>query len=53
METLNRILRDLAEAYAQGLRADLGEDVISVVLFGSVARGEATPYSDIALSRGE
>ena len=49
MESLNRTLRDLAEAYAQGLRVDLGDDVISVVLFGSVARGEATPYSDIDL----
>jgi predicted nucleotidyltransferase len=46
---LNRILRDLAEEYAQGLRVDLGDDVISIVLFGSVARREATPYSDIDL----
>lgn len=49
METLNRILRDLAEEYAQGLRTDLGDDLISVVLFGSVARGEATAYSDVDL----
>src|SRR5574337_79587 len=49
MDALNRALRKLAEGYAQGLRRDLGDDVISVVLFGSVARGEATPYSDIDL----
>ncbi|MDE2058519.1 MAG: nucleotidyltransferase domain-containing protein [candidate division NC10 bacterium] len=49
MDVLNRRLRDLAEAFAQGLRADLGDDVISVVLFGSVARGEANPYSDVDL----
>lgn len=49
MDALNRALRKLAKAYAQGLRADLGDDVISVVLFGSLARGEATPYSDIDL----
>lgn len=49
MDALNRRLRNLAEAYAQGLRAELGDDLISVVLFGSVARGEATAYSDVDL----
>lgn len=49
MDALNRALRKLAKVYAQGLRADLGDDVISVVPFGSVARGEATPYSDVDL----
>jgi hypothetical protein len=49
MDALNRALRKLADGYAKGLKRDLGDDVISVVLFGSVARGEATLYSDIDL----
>lgn len=42
------ILRDLAERYAQLLVPCLG-DLVSVVLFGSVARGDATAISDIDL----
>lgn len=49
MDALNRQLRNLTEVYVQGLGAELGEDVVSVVLFGSVAREEATPYSDVDL----
>lgn len=49
MDALSKTLRDLAEEYVEGLRADLGDALKSVVLFGSVARGEATPYSDIDL----
>ncbi len=49
MESLNKILRELAEEYAEQLRVDLKDDLVSVVLFGSVARGEASPYSDIDL----
>lgn len=38
-----RLLRDLK----QRLRALYGERLARVVLFGSVARGEDTPYSDV------
>lgn len=43
------ILRGLAERYAAHLRTALGDRLVSVVLFGSVARGDAGPSSDIAL----
>lgn len=49
MDALSKTLRDLAEEYVEGLRADLRDALESVVLFGSVARGEATAYSDIDL----
>ena len=49
MNSLSRTLRKLADEYAEGLRADLGDALVSVALFGAVARGEATPYSDIDL----
>lgn len=44
---LNRTLRRIAEQYALALEEDLGEALRAVVLFGSVARGEAGPGSDI------
>lgn len=44
---LNETLRGLAREYAEAVEALLGESLVSVVLFGSVARGEATPLSDI------
>ena len=44
---LNETLRLLARKYAEIARETLGDDLVSVVLFGSVARGEATPTSDI------
>lgn len=46
---LNRDLRRLAEAYALAAREVLGDNLTSVVLFGSVARGEAGPGSDVDL----
>jgi predicted nucleotidyltransferase len=46
---LNEALKNLAEKYAQLAREHLGTNLISVALFGSVARGEATPSSDIDL----
>ena len=46
---LNRTLRDLAEQYAAVGQAVLGDNLTSVVLFGSVARGRAGPESDIDL----
>ena len=38
-----------AEAFATALRQRLGDDLLSVVLYGSVARGAAHPESDIDL----
>lgn len=49
MKSLHDILRDLARAYVEGLKAELGDSLVSVVLFGSVVRGETTPNSDIDL----
>jgi len=42
-------LFELAREYSQELSRCLGEDLISVVLYGSVARREATPTSDVDL----
>ena len=50
MESLSKTLRQIAEEYVEELKADLGEALVWVALFGSVARGEATPYSDIDLT---
>ncbi|RMF38473.1 MAG: nucleotidyltransferase domain-containing protein [Chloroflexi bacterium] len=46
---LNETFKELALAYTEALKADLGEALVAVVLFGSVARGEAGPQSDIDL----
>jgi predicted nucleotidyltransferase len=46
---LNEALKNLAEKYARLAREHLGTNIISVTLFGSVAREEATPNSDIDL----
>jgi len=43
------VLRRLAERYTEQLRVALGDRLVSVVLFGSVARGEASQGSDIDL----
>jgi predicted nucleotidyltransferase len=45
----NDALRAAAERYAALLRDAFGDQLVSVVLFGSVARGEARPDSDIDL----
>lgn len=42
-------LRALADAYSQALVHALGRELVSVVLYGSVARGEARPGSDVDL----
>ncbi|MFN8643281.1 MAG: nucleotidyltransferase domain-containing protein [Candidatus Binatia bacterium] len=42
-------LRRLAEQYAELVRDALGDRVVSIVLFGSVARGDPSPSSDIDL----
>lgn len=49
MNDPSKRLRHLAERYAQVAQDVLGDDLVSVVLFGSVARGEARPDSDIDL----
>ena len=46
---LNTHLQQLAREYTRALRETLGDQLVSVVLFGSVARGEAGPTSDIDL----
>lgn len=46
---LNEILKELAVAYTEALKEQLGESLVAVVLFGSVAREEATPLSDVDL----
>ena len=40
-------LREALDAYVVALRRRYGDDLVSVVLFGSLARGEAKPESDI------
>ncbi len=49
LKSLTETLGVLVQEYVQGLRANLVDDLVSVVLFGSVARGEVTPQSDIDL----
>jgi predicted nucleotidyltransferase len=46
---VGRRLLQLATEYAARLQEGLGGNLVSVVLFGSVARGEATPNSDLDL----
>ena len=46
---LNEKLLLLASEYSKSISACLGDRLVSVVLFGSVARGEASPNSDIDL----
>lgn len=48
-DDLNERLRRISQTYAQALEESLGERLVSVVLFGSVARAEANPFSDIDL----
>lgn len=48
-DRLNEALYHLAERYAAEARTVLGNNLTSVVLFGSVARGQARPGSDIDL----
>ncbi|MDQ7030174.1 MAG: nucleotidyltransferase domain-containing protein [Ardenticatenia bacterium] len=48
-KSLNTYLQRLAREYTETLKETLGDRLVSVVLFGSVARGEAGPTSDIDL----
>ncbi|MEM0303331.1 MAG: nucleotidyltransferase domain-containing protein [Archaeoglobaceae archaeon] len=47
--SISERLRQLAEKYVQIAAEVLGDNLISIALFGSVARGEATETSDIDL----
>jgi len=49
VEAPARVLRQLAERYAELLVSTLKDRLVSVVLFGSVARGDPSPSSDIDL----
>jgi predicted nucleotidyltransferase len=46
---LNAGLHDLAKRYAAKAKEALGDRLVSIALFGSVARGQAGPGSDIDL----
>jgi len=46
---LNADLSDLAKRYAAKAKETLGDRLVSIALFGSVARGQAGPGSDIDL----
>ena len=46
---LNALLLILAHRYATAAQEILGDNLISIALYGSVARGQATPSSDIDL----
>lgn len=39
--------RDLAAEYVQEVKAHFGDRLVSICFFGSVARGEASPESDV------
>lgn len=46
---INKKLLQIAKQYCKGVQYHLKERLITVALFGSVARSEATPFSDIDL----
>ena len=46
---LNAALNDLAKSYANNAVSILGENIVSIALYGSVARVQAGPTSDIDL----
>lgn len=48
-EEIQAALWALARVYTEALRRSLGERLVAVALFGSVARGEAGPSSDVDL----
>ena len=48
-DSVNAALRAAAATYSRLLQDELGDNLVAVILFGSVARGEATADSDIDL----
>lgn len=44
---LTEELRNILKAYAQHIHELLGEYLTDIILYGSYARGEATPASDV------
>jgi hypothetical protein len=46
---LSRSFQSLADRVVTEYRAALGDDLVAIALFGSVARGEARPDSDLDL----
>ncbi len=46
---LNALLLHLAQRYATAAQKALGDNLVSIALYGSVARGQAGPASDIDL----
>ena len=46
-QSLNVLYRSAAEEFAARVRSGLGDQVDSIVLYGSAARGEAKRYSDV------
>ena len=46
---LNSTLLTLAHRYTTAAQETLGDNLVSIALYGSVARGQATPSSDIDL----
>ncbi len=46
-QDVNLVIERAVRAYADALKAHFGDRLVALVLFGSVARGEATPFSDI------
>jgi len=49
MNEIAKKLRGVAGLYARAAEEVLGENLVAVALFGSVARGEASPDSDVDL----
>jgi len=46
---LNAVLLSLAKHYSAAAQKTLGDRLVSIALYGSVVRGQATPSSDIDL----
>jgi hypothetical protein len=46
---INSRLYEIANQYCRALQRHMGDKLVTVGLFGSVARNEATPFSDIDL----
>lgn len=49
LDNINPYFREVVGSFLSGLKKTLGENLVSVVLFGSVARGDSREDSDIDL----